>query len=167
VTKIRPATAADIDELYSLSHPVELTRHRHMTAFVSQIHIARPPADVYAYATDPAHFPEWQADVVRVHVDGQQFTTTRRIGRGEQTMVQEIVVDDPPRRWAARAISGPIRPAAGIEIEPADGGSLVTFSLDFDGHGIGKALVPMVRRMAEKGAPLSYQALKERLENQL
>jgi hypothetical protein len=41
----------------------------------------------------------------------------------------------------------------------------VTFALDFHGHGIGVPLVPMVRRMAAKGAPLSYRNLQQRLES--
>lgn len=53
-----------------------------------------------------------------------------------------------------------------ITVEPLDDGarSRVTFALDFEGHGIGVPLVPMVRRMAAKGAPASYRNLKERLE---
>jgi hypothetical protein len=41
----------------------------------------------------------------------------------------------------------------------------VTFGLDFDGRGMAAALVPMVRRMAAKGAPASHQRLKELLED--
>jgi hypothetical protein len=35
-----------------------------MTAIVQSIEIARRPEDVFASATDFAHFPEWQAGVV-------------------------------------------------------------------------------------------------------
>jgi hypothetical protein len=38
------------------------------------------------------------------------------------------------------------------------------FALDFEGHGLGVPLVPMVRRLAAKGAPASYRRLKELLE---
>src|SRR5262249_17894275 len=76
------------------SHPwylVTATRGgQQMSAIVSTIDIARPPDEVFAYVTDPARFPEWQDDVVRVQVAGSRFTTTRRIGRAERTMTQEI-----------------------------------------------------------------------------
>jgi hypothetical protein len=51
-------------------------------------------------------------------------------------------------------------------VEPLGDGtrSRVTFALDFTGHGIGVALVPMVRRLAARGAPVSYRNLKEILE---
>jgi hypothetical protein len=81
-------------------------------------------------------------------------------------MTQEVVEVDPPRRWAARGIAGPIRPDARILVEPVDEGrrSRVTFELAFRGSGIGVPLIPAVRRMAAKGAPLSYRRLKVLLD---
>jgi hypothetical protein len=66
----------------------------------------------------------------------------------ERTMSQEITKISPSSSWAARGVDGPIRPAANITIDPLDDGarSRVTFALDFEGHGIGKPLVPAVRR---------------------
>jgi uncharacterized protein YndB with AHSA1/START domain len=145
-----------------------------MPPIVSEIEIARPPDEVYAYVTDPSRFPEWQHDVVRVRLEGDRppglgsrFTTTRRIGRVEQTTTQEITELDPPRSWAARGVDGPFRPSAGIAVEPLDGGagSRVRFTLDFEGQGIGRLLpLEVIRRMAAKGAPRSYRNLQERLE---
>jgi hypothetical protein len=42
----------------------------------------------------------------------------------------------------------------------------VTLDLNFEGHGIGKLLVPLVaRRQAQKELPRNVQILKERLES--
>jgi uncharacterized protein YndB with AHSA1/START domain len=139
-----------------------------MSALVSTIEIDRPPAQVFAYATDPERFPEWQRDVTGVRVEGQsRFVTTRRFARAERTMTQEVVRNDPPRTWAARGLDGPIRPSASITVEPLDDGqrSRVTFTLQFEGHGLGVALLPLVRRQAENGAPVSYRNLKQLLES--
>lgn len=144
-----------------------------MAPIVSSIEIARPPEEVFSYATDPSRFADWQYDVLSVRIEagsplgvGSRFTTTRRIGRAERTMTQEITEIDPPRSWAARGVAGPIRPNASIAIEPINDGSCsrVTFALDFIGHGIGVPLLPIVRRMAARGAPISYQRLKDQLE---
>jgi uncharacterized protein YndB with AHSA1/START domain len=141
---------------------------------VSSIEIARPPEEVFSYVTDPSRFAEWQYDVVSVSIEGgrppgvgSRFTTTRRIGRAERTMTQEITEISPPRSWAAHGVAGPIRPNANITIEPLSDStrSRVTFALDFEGHGAGLPLVAVVRRMARKGAPISYRNLKERLES--
>jgi uncharacterized protein YndB with AHSA1/START domain len=144
-----------------------------MAPIVSSIEVARPPDEVFAYSTDPSRFAEWQPDVVHVRVEGggppgvgARFTTTRRIGGVERTMTQEVTELRPPRRWAVKGVDGPIRPSASIAVEPLDGGtrSRVTFTLDFEGHGVGRPLVPAVRRQARAAAPRSYRNLKERLE---
>lgn len=143
-----------------------------MQPMTTTIEIKCPPDEVYAYVTDPTHFAEWQSDVVRVEVDdptgglGATFTTVRRINGTERSMLQQISAYEPPRHWASVAIGGPVRPAAGIDVEPIDGGvaSRVTFTLGFDGTGLGRALLPLVRRQAEKLAPVSYQRVKQHLE---
>jgi hypothetical protein len=44
--------------------------------------------------------------------------------------------------------------------------SRVTIELDFEGHGIGRLLVPLVvRRQAQKELPTNLRNLKERLES--
>jgi hypothetical protein len=144
-----------------------------MDAIVSTIDIARTPDDVFRFVADPTRFPEWQRDVVTVRLEGptplgvgSRFMTVRRVGGVERTLRQEITQNSPPTSWAARGIDGPVRADAAITIEALDGGasSRVTFSLDFDGHGVGVPLIPLVRRQARKGAPKSYQNLKDLLE---
>jgi uncharacterized protein YndB with AHSA1/START domain len=65
-----------------------------MEPIVSTIEIDRPPDEVFAFATDPTRFPDWQKDVVSVEMEGKGvgalFTTTRQIGPAKQTIVQEI-----------------------------------------------------------------------------
>jgi uncharacterized protein YndB with AHSA1/START domain len=139
-----------------------------MAPMVSTIEIACTPEEVFAVATDPRRFAEWQHDVVNVRMLGEaRFATTRRISGAERTMIQQITRNDPPRAWAAQGIEGPIRPNATITVEPVNGGtrSRVTFTLDFEGHGIGVPLLPLVRRQAHKGAPNSYRNLKDLLEH--
>jgi hypothetical protein len=81
-------------------------------------------------------------------------------------VIQQITRNDPRRGWAARGIDGAIRPHATIAIEPVNEGtrSRVTSTLDFEGRGIGVALVPLVRRSAQTAAPISYRNLKQLLE---
>jgi hypothetical protein len=42
--------------------------------------------------------------------------------------------------------------------------SRVTIDIDFEGHGIGKLLVPLVHRLGRKDIPANCRDLKERLE---
>ena len=144
-----------------------------MAPITASTEVDRSAEEVFAYATDPSRFPEWQRDVVRVRIEGDgppgvgsRFTTTRRVGGTERTMTQEITECSAPSSWAARGVDGPIRPNATVTVESLDGGarSRVTFALDFEGHGIGRPLLPAVRRQTQKAAPVSYRNLKERLE---
>ena len=62
-----------------------------MPPIVTTAEIARPAAEVFAYATDAARFSEWQKGVVDGHIDGPADTAgarcmmTRRIGGAHRT----------------------------------------------------------------------------------
>jgi uncharacterized protein YndB with AHSA1/START domain len=141
-----------------------------MPPIVTSAEIERPAAEVFAYATDPAQFSEWQKGVVDGHMDGHavgaKCVTTRRIGGADRPSTSEVVHVDPPRAWGVRGTDGPIRAAVDVLVEPVtDARSRLTISVDFTGHGIGKILVPlMVRRQARKEMPGNMAALKNRME---
>ncbi|MGH9045130.1 MAG: SRPBCC family protein [Acidimicrobiales bacterium] len=145
-----------------------------MAPIVASTEVARPADEAFAYVIDPATMSEWQEGVVRGHLDGaathvgSRCTTVRKIGGRERQVVTEITEFDPPRRWADRGISGPIRAIVVVTVEPlADGGrSRVTIEVDFTGHGIGRLLVPLVvRRQAANEMPENMKRLKQRLES--
>lgn len=146
-----------------------------MTPIVESIEIARRPEDVFSYVTDPGHLPDWQESVVSVRredegpvVAGSRVVVTRRIGRSNRSMTVEVSELDPPNGWAVRGVDGPIRGMVQGTIEPLQNGerSRVTIKLDFEGHGIGKLLIPLVvRRQAAAEMPRNQRKLKERLES--
>ena len=148
-----------------------------MPAIVTSTEVERPDAEVFAYATDPTRFREWQKGVVDDHMDGptgeagspaagSRCVTTRRIGGANRPATAELVHIDPPRTWRVEGTDGPIRAAVDVLVEPVTGTrSRLTISVDFTGHGIGKILVPLVvRRQARKEMPDNIAALKQRLE---
>jgi uncharacterized protein YndB with AHSA1/START domain len=145
-----------------------------MTAIREVIDVDCTPDEVYAYVTDPSHLPEWQLSAVSaeqldegpVH-PGSRVRVTRRIGSREMPMTVEFTELDPPHSWDLHGVEGPVRPRAHGEIEPLDDGrrSRVTIELDFEGHGFGKFLVPLVvRPQVRKELPRDEQLLKDRLE---
>jgi hypothetical protein len=84
-------------------------------------------------------------------------------------MTSEITEINPPRSWAVRGIDGPVRGMVKGTVEPLDdGGRLrVTIELDFEGHGIGKLLVPLVvRRQTRQQMPTNMRNPKQRLEGE-
>ena len=148
-----------------------------MPPIVTTAEIDRPAAQVFACATDPSLFPQWQKGVTDGHMDGPAngtqapavgatCVTTRRIGGANRPSTSELTHIDPPKTWGVRGTDGPIRAEVEVVVEPLAGSrSRLTISVDFTGHGIGKILVPlMVRREARKEMPDNMAALKQRVE---
>ena len=135
--------------------------------------VDRPAAEVFAYATDPGSFREWQQGLIEGHLDppgpaqvGTKCVTTRRIGGASRAVTSEVTHIDPPRTWGVQGIDGPIRATVDVTVEPlTESSSRLTIAVDFDGHGIGRLLVPLiVRRQAHKEMPANVEALKRRVE---
>jgi uncharacterized protein YndB with AHSA1/START domain len=145
-----------------------------MSPIIATVDVDRSAAEVFAYATDPTRFPEWQAGVVEGHLDqdgtpqvGAKCVTTRRIGGANRPATAELTHVDPPRTWGVRGIDGPIRATVDLTVAPlAEARSRLTIAVDFEGHGIGKVLVPLlVRRQAQKEMPVNVTNLKRYLES--
>ncbi|MFD5712346.1 SRPBCC family protein [Streptomyces pharetrae] len=145
-----------------------------MTVIRRSVVVDRRPEDVCAYVLDASRLPEWQASAVTAerldtgppHI-GSRTQVVRRVGSREVPMTMEITDYNPPYSWSMRGVDGPVRGLLRGEIEPLDEGrrSRVTLELDFDGHGIGKVLVPLVvRPTARKEMPINERRLKDRLE---
>ena len=146
-----------------------------MSAIPEEFDVDRRPEDVWAYLIDPSHLPEWQLSAVTAEqLDdspfglGSRVRVTRHLGRREVPMTMECTEYDPQHSWSVHGIDGPVRGRFHGEITPIDDGrrTHVTMDLDFEGHGIGKLLLPLVvRPQARKEMPRNEQMLKERLEH--
>jgi len=146
-----------------------------MNDVVCSIEISRTPHDVFAYATDFAQFGTWQDSVTSVNNEGaptvrigSEAIVTRRVGPRRLRATEQITMLTPPSSWEVRGDGGvPVTAIARGKIEPLDGGSRsrVTISLGFEGHGIGKLLIPLViRRQARRQLPQNIAKLKKVLE---
>jgi hypothetical protein len=144
-----------------------------MAAIITITEVGRSADDVFAYATDPTRFHEWQKGVVDGHLDqpvnpavGSRCFTTRRIGGANRTSTSEITHINPPKTWGVRGVDGPIRAIVDLTVQPVTAErSRLTIVVDFTGHGIGKVLVALVvRREARKEMPTNLATLKQRLE---
>lgn len=100
---------------------------------------------------------------------GTKCLTKRRIGFAERAVTSEVTHVSPLYTWGVRGIDGPIRAIVNVTVDPLDEGrrSRLTIGIDFEGHGIGKLLVPLaVRRQTRNEMPMNLRTLKQRLENQ-
>jgi uncharacterized membrane protein len=121
-----------------------------MPEATNSITIARPPAEVFAFLADGTNGPQWRSGVLDVAL---------RSGQGQGAVYQqgvkgpfgrrvsadyEITEYQPGRRLGFRAVSGPVRPEGAYDLEPAEGGTRVTFSLRCSPRGVKKLMTPMV-----------------------
>ena len=110
-----------------------------MPPITASIDVDRPAEEVFAYATDPSRFSEWQKGVVGGQMDsagapkvGDHCLTTRRIGFANRPVASELVRLDPPRQWGVRGLSGPIRAVVDVTVEArSDTSAHLTIALDF------------------------------------
>ena len=144
-----------------------------MVPIVESVEISKPPQEVFAYLDALERHGEWQGQIVEVVSAsegptrvGSRATDKRRVPGGVREVTYEIVEHDPPRHTRFRGVDGPIRPFGTVTVDPLDDGSRsrVTLELDFEGHGIGKLLLPLVRGNVRKQVPQDQARLKERLE---
>src|SRR5215207_7300349 len=107
-----------------------------MSATIVTVDVDRPAPVVFAYATDPTRFPEWQQGVVGGRMDsadpsvGDHCHSTRRIGGADRSSTSVVTHIDPPRTWGVGGIDGPIRATVDVTVEPlTDTRSRLTISV--------------------------------------
>ncbi|HEY5273606.1 MAG TPA: SRPBCC family protein [Acidimicrobiales bacterium] len=144
-----------------------------MAPITTSTEIDRSAEVVFTYVTDPARFSEWQKGVVDGAMDppgvpniGDRCLTTRRIGFANRTAIAEVVHVDPPTTWSVLGMDGPIRAAVDVVVEALSGTrARLTISVDFEGHGIGRLLLPLiVEREARTEMPANLATLKRRVQ---
>jgi uncharacterized protein YndB with AHSA1/START domain len=130
---------------------------------VTSIEIARSPEDVFAYVTDPSRLTEWQESLVGSRTEGGGPAAVGLEGHTDPPRRSQRTHDDlgdhgdqSPEDLAVRGIDGPVRGMVRGTVEPVAESerSRVTIELDFETHGIGKLLVPLVvRRQTRSRCP--------------
>jgi hypothetical protein len=97
---------------------------------------------------------------------GALCLTTRRIGGANRASTSKVAHVNAPATWGVRGVDGSIRAIVDVTVEPLTAHrSRLTIAVDFEGHGIGKLLVPLVvRREARKEMAANLATLKQRLE---
>lgn len=146
-----------------------------MAPISESIEINRKPEDVFAYLDDVKRHAEWQEQIVDVQPQGNEpmgvgkrVRETRHVPGGDRTTTYEVTEHDPPRRSSFRVLDGPVRAVGTVSVEPVGDGSRsrLTFTLDFQGHGLGgKVLLPVAKSQARKQIPKDQAKMKALLES--
>jgi uncharacterized protein YndB with AHSA1/START domain len=133
--------------------------------------IERPPADVFAYATDPAKLATWQTNTVSAVQEGdgplRAGTRIREVHRApggkELPSVVEVSEYEPDRVFALRVVEGvPIH--AHMTFDPAARGTRVRFRAYGQPTGAMRLAQPLLRRTLRKQFAEHCATLKRVLE---
>jgi carbon monoxide dehydrogenase subunit G len=125
------------------------------------IEIARAPEEVFAYLTDVANLPEWQAGVRAAETKGDRIEETRSfLGREIHTTL-EILENDAPRVFTLKALAGPVRFTVTHELEPAGSGTRLSVVAEGDVPGFASGIVA---QQAKRQFSKDFTRLKEILE---
>jgi carbon monoxide dehydrogenase subunit G len=136
------------------------------------IEVARTPDDVFAYLTDVSNLPAWQSGVRTAQIEdgggprlGARIRESRHMLGRELHTTLEVTEYDAPRVFSLRALDSPVPFVVRHELEPHDGGTLLTVT------GVGDAgLLPgfasgIMARRAEKQFRKDFERLKRLLES--
>jgi uncharacterized protein YndB with AHSA1/START domain len=138
-----------------------------------EVTVERPPGEVFPVVADGERLPEWMEDFERVEQRsegppglGTEYRYKMRRAPESTFEWSEFV---PGRRvaWSGPPLKtgpGSLEPRGGIDVEPADEGSLVRVTLDPVPRGAIKLLMPIMRRSMRNGAVQNLSRLKALLE---
>jgi len=140
----------------------------------NSVFIKRSVDDVFAFVTDPATTPQWQANLVRSEVvtpgpmgTGTGVLEARRLGKSERQAAWEVTEYEPPlkRGYVYPKGFGPIKQKGVTIFEPKDGGTLLRFTARVEASFPLNLFLPFLSRLMRRQNDRSFAALKQLLEH--
>jgi len=137
------------------------------------VEIARSPHEVFGYIADPARIPEWQPDVRTAAFDAPGAVGVGTCGRevrhvmgSDRSFTWEVTDYEPDHSYGVRGLGGPVRARVTMELSPSGqgAGTLLTYGIEFEGHGVGRLIAPFARKGAREDLSATLDRLKGRLE---
>ena len=135
--------------------------------------IARPPADVFAYVTDPRKLASWQTNTVSAVPDGPLPLSVgsrvrevhRAPGGKELESVVEVTEYEPDRAFAMQIVDGPLPLDSRITFDPNGGATRMRFHVHGRPGGALRLAQPLLRRVLKRQFAGYCDTLKRILEN--
>ena len=133
------------------------------------LEVARPPAEVFARLVDLDRLPEWQESALGSSAEGPiaegtRITERRRIMGRELENQLEVTAYDPPRRFALKALGGPVPFSVDHELTESGGSTRLRVVAEAKTGTFMKLAEPMLARTAEQELRKDFERLKSQLE---
>ena len=144
-----------------------------MPVVEESVFIARPPQEVFDFITDPAKFPVWDSSVVAAEQLGSgpvglgtRTRGTNRIIGMQFDWITEQTVFEPPTRSVLTSVEGPLTFTVTSTLEPAEGGTTLTYRIDADpglGGVFGRLADPFIEKAQTRTVRANLDTLAELL----
>jgi uncharacterized membrane protein len=144
-----------------------------MIRIISQTTINKPVEEVFAFVADYRNDHRWRADVVSIrYLDESNTALGSRAVESLRTLGSTLVTEsrcveyEPGRKIVSQSVSGPVPVVATRLVEPADGGTRLTYRLDADEQGVllYRLLRPVLLGWYQRKVDGYVQTLKRVLE---
>jgi uncharacterized protein YndB with AHSA1/START domain len=144
---------------------------RAMTKVQQSVTIRRPVDEVWTYVIDARNDPIWWNSVVEAGrgaelppAVGVEIEETFRFAGIRFPVRFKVTELEPATRSAVEVVGGPVPGRGSYDLEPVDGGTRLTLTLETDAHGFFKLAEPVFARMAQRDVAASCAKLKDVLE---
>jgi uncharacterized protein YndB with AHSA1/START domain len=144
-----------------------------MIEFMLETEIARSPADVFAYVTDPSRLATWQTNTISAVAEddaplglGTRLREVHRAPGGKQlSSLVEVSEYELDRVFALRMIEGALPIDARLTLEPIGPGTRLRFAAHGQPTGVMRLAQPFLRRSLKRQFARYCATLKRVLEN--
>jgi uncharacterized protein YndB with AHSA1/START domain len=140
-------------------------------AFETDVHVARPIEEVFAFVSNPLNFPLWNSAVraVRKTSGGESgvastYSMERDLPGGRAVNELEVVASDRPRAFAIRTTAGPTPFLYRYRFEAKNGETSMQLDAQVELPGAAALLPQLARRAIKKGVDDNLATLKQILE---
>jgi carbon monoxide dehydrogenase subunit G len=135
-----------------------------------ELTVARAPAEVFQFLSDPANLPAWQRSVQRVTPLGDisvgaRFVEERsRLGKVFRSTL-EITELEPDRLFTIRVVDGPVPAKIRHELSPAPGGTRLSVVAEADLDRLPRVVRSVVSRSVDGELTRDFAMLKRIVES--
>jgi uncharacterized protein YndB with AHSA1/START domain len=140
-------------------------------AFETDVHVARPLEEVFAFVSNPLNFPLWNSAVraVRKTSGGESgvastYSMERDLPGGRAVNELEVVASDRPRAFAIRTTAGPTPFLYRYRFTAEKSATVVTLDAQVELAGAAALLPALARRAVKGGVDENLLRLREVLE---
>jgi uncharacterized protein YndB with AHSA1/START domain len=143
-----------------------------MIELTVETEVERPPAEVFAFATDPARLPEWQTNTVSavplqegpLRLGSRLREVHRGPGGKELESLVEVSELEQDRRFGLRMVEGPLPVDGLLSFEPTGAGTRVAFTVLARPAGPMRLAQPLLRLALKRQFKRHCAELKRALE---